>query len=323
VFDAAHGTPRCELEPHDMGVLQVGWSTGGGHLATSGQDGRLRIYRWEPAPTPDPTPNPDPATPTSLPSPATRSMTATAAIDLDGWGGALAWSPTDELVAVGGGRSVLVCDVHGEVRARWSSLTSTVTDLAWSPDGSRLGAACYGGVSWFRPDAADEPARSMTWKGSLLSLAVAPNGRWVAAGCQDASVHVWKLWSGSDMAMSGYPSKIERLAWHPGSRFMAVGSVGDVTVWDFGGRGPQGSKPEMLDGFERHISALVYRPDGAALAAGDGDGTLRIWSAPKHHRLRTHLAFGEGIAALSWHPRSPRLLVGGAEGTITMLATGD
>lgn len=294
LLDTATGAITNELDTHDFGVLAGGWSHDGTHLATTGHDHRLRIY-----PASDPTHPID--------------------VALDGVGASLAWSPTEALVAVAAGRHLTVADTTGTAIATWGPLPSTITAVAWSTNGLSVGAACYSGLHWYRPTEPQRPEKHFAWKGSLLSIDPAPDGRWVAAGCQDAAVHIWRLWSGDDMQMSGYPAKIEHVAWHPTSRYLAIGSIGEITIWDFAGRGPQGTRPASLDAHTRHVTALTYRPDGTRLASGDANGDLYLWAPPKRTNPTGHANLGPAISTLAWHPDGSRLYTGGADGTITAI----
>ncbi|MBL8776312.1 MAG: hypothetical protein JNK12_10285 [Acidimicrobiales bacterium] len=291
LLDTASGEATARLPLHPLGALSGAWSCDGRVVATAGQDNCIRLALAE-------------------------GGRAVAEVGLDGWGAAVRWSPVDPLVAVAAGRSLTVLDAEGAIVHRWSDLESTATALEWSADGVSVGVACYGGVRWYRPGDPDRPTTHFAWKGSLLSLERSPDGKWVAAGGQDATVHVWRLWSGDDLAMTGYPAKIEHLAWDPSSRYLAVGGVGDVTIWDFAGRGPRGTRPATLTGPTRHIAALAYRPDGRALAALDGAGGQYLWATPKRARPVADHDLGESGACMAWSGDGSALYVGGAEGLV-------
>jgi WD40 repeat protein len=157
-----------QVADHPMGVLAAAWSRDGRHLAVGGQDGVLRLYR-----------------------PGGASV---AVVQLDGWVTSIEWSPGG-LAAVGAGRSLTILEPDGTVSHRYPDQPSTVTAVAWSVDGTRVGAAAYGGVRWYDPAPDLEPsgpARTFAWKGSLLSLAVSPTGKWACGGAQDATVHIWR-----------------------------------------------------------------------------------------------------------------------------------
>ncbi|MGQ0743156.1 MAG: hypothetical protein ACT4OS_02215 [Acidimicrobiales bacterium] len=102
------------------------------------------------------------------------------------------------------GRHIRVVDPSGSLIDRFDDQTSTVTSLVWSRDGALLGVGCYGGVSWFAVDsnfkagestsssagsaapAGRAPTYRYEWKGSILTMTISPDGRWLAAGNQDA-----------------------------------------------------------------------------------------------------------------------------------------
>lgn len=297
IVDGVDGALVAKLADHPFGVGRVAWSPDGTRLAIGGQDGIVRLYD--------------------------RDATILGEHDagLGGWVGALAWSPSGGCLAVGAGRALTLLEPDGGLVHRYPDEVSTVTAVAWSADSTRVGVAAYGGVRWYDPDKLPvAPAtRHFVWKGSLLSLVVSPDGKWAVGGAQDNSVHLWKLWSGDDMSMSGYPAKVEHVAFSANSRWLAVGNVGEVTVWDFSRKGPAGTAPAMGEGHTRHVECLAWRPDGAVLATGGGTDVL-LWPAPtkKGQRLQP-LARLDGQAkpsALAWHPAGTRLAVARADGGV-------
>ena len=194
--------------------------------------------------------------------------------------------------------------------------------MAWATNGQRVGVSSYGCITWYDPGNLPNlaPSRTHQWKGSLLSLALAPNGRWACAGAQDASIHLWRLWSGDDLSMSGYPSKIEHLAFRHDSRWMASACLGEITFWDFSGRGPKGTRPASGEAHDRHITTLTWQPAAKVLASGGADGRIALWPSPrKPGQQLTPIGIsdgGSGIAGLAWHSAGTSLLVSRADGNI-------
>ncbi|MGK5530438.1 WD40 repeat domain-containing protein [Streptomyces sp. URMC 129] len=282
ILDAATGD-GAEALRLPGGLLSVALSPDAGHLAATGPTG-YALWR--------------------------RADGRITAPDTGTWSATAAWADSGR-VAVASGRRALVLAADG--REVWTTepAASTVTDLAWMRDGRRLAVAAYGAV---RAHERHTPAPVATYPyiGSHLALAVAPTGRWICSGNQDASIHIWRTRDGGELTMSGYPQKVARLAFDDTGRWLAADGAPDVTVWDFSGKGPAGTAPRSLQAHET-VTALAWRPGSAGqLASGGDDGTVALWHASAGHpgaRLRPARTLrGEAaVAALAW--AGPGLLI--------------
>lgn len=296
IVDAATGAVSAKLADHPLGVLAAAWSPDGTAVAVGGQDGVVRLY--------------DPA------------GSAIGTNTCDGWIVELAWSPDGTWLGTAAGKSLMVMRADGDVVGRGEDVASTITDIAWSSNGRRVGVTSYGGVTWFEPTTFPSPApvRHHRWKGSLLALELSPNGRWACAGAQDSSIHLWRLWSGGDLSMSGYPAKIDQLAFRHDSRWMASACLGEVTVWDFGGKGPSGTRPASAEAHDRHITTLRWVPGGVVLASGGADGSIVLWPSPARQGQRLKplaVAVDDiGVSTMRWCPDASALVVGRADGGV-------
>jgi WD40 repeat protein len=291
----ADGEVIAKLHDHPFGVAAAAWSRDGSTLAVGGHDSLVRLYddrgdEW-------------------------------AVVTSEGWATALAWSPTDDVLAIGAGKVMQLVDPSGQLVRRHDPVASTITDVAWSPNGRRVGVSAYGGIAWYDPDVErTDPTRFYAWKGSLLGLALSPDGKWACAGSQDTSIHLWRLWSADELSMSGYPAKIERLAFRHDSRWMATACIGELSVWDFSGRGPRGSAPASGEAHERHIETLAWQPKGDRIVTGGPDGRLVLWPSPRRQRealrpLDVSIATA-GVSRAVWTPDGSGLVVGRDDGTV-------
>ncbi len=196
------------------------------------------------------------------------------------WCSALAWTARSDRVAVGDGMLVRVLDRDGT--SRWASapLPSSVAGLAWlRRDGRRVAAAAYQGVTILEPDG-DRLVEHLPAPGAIAGLAVAPNGRWVVGGSQDATLHGWKVPGGDDFRMSGFPTTVSRLAFESGGRWMACDGGDTIAFWDFSGSGPTGREAVLGCGHESAVSALAWRDARGpvrSLVTGDVGGDIAGW----------------------------------------------
>jgi WD40 repeat protein len=285
------------IRAHDGPVQSMAWHPRRDALLTTGQDGAARL--WMP------------------PFDTAVELIAPSAT----WADHACWSLNGERAAIARGRHAHVISTSATV-AVTSPVASTIAALAFTPGGRSLGVACYGGVQLFDP-ASGRPTRKLDWKGSMISIAFSPDGATVACGCQDNSVHFWRIASGKDAQMSGYPAKPRGVSFNHDGRWLATGGDAVICLWPFDGRGPEGKRPVQLAGHQDVVTALAYAPYIELLLSGARDGTVALWVTPKLTRpvsLRrltgkvAHVAWGADGAAqlLRWAAADEhgRILVG-------------
>jgi WD40 repeat protein len=195
-------------------------------------------------------------------------------------------------------------------------LASSVAGIGWHPDGSAVAAASYGGL-YICPTGAAAKIRHLRWKGSLLSVAWSPNGHIIASSSQDCSVHFWRLNTGKDSAMSGYPLKPKALAWDAASTLLATSGHATITLWQFRGKGPEGSKPIQLEYHAAPCTQLAFQPTGTLLASGGQDSAVAIWDPLRAHSALRVAYLDDEVTALAWQPQGQRILAGDARGSLT------
>lgn len=239
---------------HDGGVFALDVAPGGRIFATAGEDGAVGL--WD-------------------------AMTGARACMLklsDGWVEHLAWSPDGAMVAATAGRHVHAVSAGGELLWTSTEHPSTVSALAWTTGGEVV-TACYGEVRFIAAEGgAEREEDRLSWQGSLLSLAISPDGDVVACGSQDNTVHFWRRVSGEDSMMSGYPLKPAVIGFDGQGLLLATNGGQTVTVWSFANGGPEGTSPGVHELHLAPVKALTFAHRGLRLASADSDGAVVVWS---------------------------------------------
>jgi WD40 repeat protein len=234
------------------------------------------------------------------------------------WVEHLAWSNDGQQLAVASGRNVYTYNSDGKEEWRSDAHPSTVSAISWSkPD--ELASACYGRVTFFNITEHKE-VQKLEWQGSLVSMVLSPDGDIVACGSQDNSVHFWRRTTGLDAEMTGYPGKPSQLAFDHSGRFLATGGSDQIIVWNFQGKGPEGSLPGQLVLHPEPISCLAFANQGLVLASGSRDGSVFVWFLDKNgDGSPLGAAFvGERVSEVCWKPNDSALAAIDAQGGINV-----
>lgn len=300
IIDVATGDFIRRWRAHTFGLASVALSPDGEHIATCGHDGAMRIWNV-----------------------VDGSLAAECELS-DRWGIRAEYSPSGRCIGIAAGKAVTICDANGALVRALPAGKNTVSDIGWKPqtkagDPEVLASSGYGGVHLWRADL-DARAKFFSWRGSSLVLAWSPDGRYIATGDQDCTVHFWIVAKGKDLEMSGYPIKVQELAWSADSRFLATGGSADVTIWNCSGRGPRGTEPIVCEGHEDKITALAFSQAGI-LASAAADGDVRMWLPHLDTTSRAKFAAPDVVSTMAWSADAALLAIGTTGGEVLCCAS--
>ena len=289
--ELATGRERFQLRAHQGGVLGLSIAPDGARFVTCGQEPNAKIWT------------------------ASGELLRELPGGSEGWVEHVAWAPSGNRLASAAGRKVRLWTGEGDPLVESEPLASTVSALAWRDDGTAVAASCYGGVHLW-PIVPGAKRRHLAWKGSIISLAWSPDARVMACGSQDCSVHFWRVASGRDSEMSGYPFKPKALAWDSESRLLATSGDSTATLWDFRGKGPEGTHPIQLEGHQGVVTRLAFSPRRCVLASGSQDTSVLLWEPRRGAGPVRHAFLDDEVTALSWAPDDGGLLGCDASGNL-------
>ena len=298
IFEDGRRAVVHTFEGHEFGTMSIAWRPDSKVLASAGQDGKIRL--WD-----------------MTSGEASHSLDGGAA-----WVEHLAWSGGKKpMLASAAGRKLKLWNAVGALVRECPDHQSTISGLQWKPHARQLASIAYGGVTLWDPHQS-EAVRRMEWTGSSLVIAWSPDGKHIATGDQDSTVHFWIMSTGNDLQMSGYPTKVRELSWDATSRYLATGGGEEVTVWDCSGRGPAGTEPITLSRHQDFLSVLRFQHRGKLLASGGADSLVCVWELQDRHRsLAVHEAvLTAGITSLVWSPNDQYIAVGDESGGVSVFS---
>jgi len=281
------------LGRHEPGLISAAWQPKGSCIASAGQDGAVRLWNVE----------------DGAHSVAHRGR---------GWPAGLAWRADGARLAFATGKSVHVFDAEGKALLLLDAHAVTLSHLAWRGRDEVI-AAGNGALFVDRIDAGSITQHVL--EGAPQSLALSPDLKLAAAGLADGTLNFRYLNLNKRSRMSGYEGKLDQLAWSANSRLLATASTGagSIVVWDFGGKGPEGSQPLQLTAHEGRITQLVWQIGGPHLVSAGQDWRLVLWKPGPAARQPLDVQRLDAPAALArWSPDGRRLAVASESGKISL-----
>jgi WD40 repeat protein len=203
------------------------------------------------------------------------------------------------------GKNLHVLDEEGKPHGASLAHPSSIGGLQFSPNGKRIAASHYNGLSLWWTNATDTVPVKLEWKGSHLGVLWHPDGKTVMTSMQDASLHGWRLADMHEMRMDGYANKVHSFGYTARGRYLATSGAPQVICWPFFGGGPWGKTPLTLGtGEARLVTRVAPHPKDELVAAGYDDGMIIL--APLDGRMEMLIhppvaTKGAGVTGLIWN----------------------
>jgi WD40 repeat protein len=200
------------------------------------------------------------------------------------------------------GKELHLLDDEGKEKLGTVQLASSAGGLAFSPNGKRLVASHYSGISLFWTNAKEQAPVKLAWKGSHLGVIWHPEGKIVLTSLQEAALHGWRLADMNEMQMQGYAAKIHSMSFTARGKYLATSGAPQIICWPFFGGGPWSKTPLTLGGGEmRIVTRVAAHPKDDLVAAGYEDGMVILAPLDGRMEMMIGLPSGSPVAGLVWN----------------------
>jgi WD40 repeat protein len=221
------------------------------------------------------------------------------------------------------GKQVHILNPEGAAHGEPLQHPSSIGGLAFSPNGKRLAASHYDGVSLWWVNAKEQTPTKLVWKGSHLDLLWHPDGKIIMTSLQEGALHGWRLSDMQEMQMQGYAGKIHSMGFTPKGKYLATSGAGDIVCWPFFGGGPWGKSPLPLGGAGegRLVSRVAAHPKDEMVAAGYNDGMIVL--APLDGRMEMMInppvaPYKSPVTGLTWNAKGDCLFASFENGYVLL-----
>ena len=168
-------------------------------------------------------------------------------------------------------------------------------------------------------------ARAMWWRMSrtplfwkkkleakILGVAFSPDGKTVAAACQDKTVYLFNVDTAELRTLRGHEDQVFSVSFSVDGRKLATGDLsGQVRLWNLASR-----TVRKLDGHNRAVLHLAFSPDGKSLATAGLDPEVRLWKVTTGALVQQIKVGRGGVRSVAFHPKGTSLATAGLDAKV-------
>jgi WD40 repeat protein len=247
---------------------------------------------------------------------------------------AVAWSPTENLIATGSNSPsgfLRISDAtNGKTIRVFKGHEQPVLSVEFSPDGNYLLSTSFDNTARLWDVKTGEEARPTPLKGHnwwVWDAAFSPDGKQVVTASHDGTAIIWPIGeedNGAELAtFAGHTGPVYAVAYSPDGKYVVSGGYDkQVLLWE-----PAKVQPfeyqEMLNGqspaidfkvLGTHAAAVrsvVFSHDGRLVVSAGHDNTIKLWHVETGQLLQTMRGHGSWVRACAISPDDKWVLSGG------------
>ena len=239
------------------------------------------------------------------------------------------FSPAGDTIAVAVGppaNAVVILSVSdGAVLRAFTGHAGSITDLKYSPDGTRLLTGSQDATARIWDVASGQTLYILQHPVFVSAAAFSWDGTRVVTGSRTGSSpgagvgYIWDASSGEKLAtLVGHGDTVTSVAFAPGDSAVATGSQdGTARIWDARTGGQQWRSEWPVS----NIRSAVFSSDGSRILMGGADGKARLWNT-ETGRLEASYPLGGDIWSVAISPDGNRVLVGNNQNVAALYSGG-
>ena len=195
---------------------------------------------------------------------------------------------------------------NGQIERPFSGPSLGVLCVAMNSSGTQAaaGSADKTLFVWNTTDAKE--IRKFTLAAAVNSVAFSPDGKLLAGGLADNSIHLFDLAMGKEIkTITGHSGAVNALKFtNKNDHLVSASADKTVQIWDIAN-----AKPQIKLEHSGTVQALALSKDGTRIAAGGTDKTVKVWTLAGQTTITTPA----DVLSVCFSPDESRLLVGCAD----------